>query len=113
MFLRLTHLTRYDYSQPVAFAPHALYLRPRETPRQRLHDFKLDVTPAPRRIATRDAEELDPAQTLALEQRVMGLADAISARYFLQGAGAASSRAAERAAKEEAQKAQEPKASQE
>ncbi len=57
MFLRLTHLTRYDYSQPVAFAPHALYLRPRETPRQRLHDFKLDVTPAPRRIATRDAED--------------------------------------------------------
>ena len=40
-------------------------------------------------LATRDAEELDPAQTLALEQRVMGLADAISARYFLQGAGAA------------------------
>ena len=57
MFLRLTHVTRYDYSQPVAFAPHALYLRPRETPRQRLHDFKLDITPAPRRIATSDAED--------------------------------------------------------
>lgn len=57
MFLRLVHLTRYDYSQPVAFAPHALYLRPRETPRQRLHEFKLDVTPSPRRIATSDAED--------------------------------------------------------
>ncbi len=57
MFLRLTHRTRYDYSQPVAFAPHALYLRPRETPRQRLHDFKLDITPSPRRIATSDAED--------------------------------------------------------
>jgi len=57
MFLRLTHVTRYDYSQPVTFAPHALYLRPRETPRQRLHDFKLDVTPSPRRIATSDAED--------------------------------------------------------
>lgn len=57
MFLRLVHLTRYDYTQPVAFAPHALYLRPRETPRQRLHDFKLDVTPSPRRIATSDAED--------------------------------------------------------
>ena len=40
-------------------------------------------------LATRDADELDSAQTLALEQRVMGLADAISTRYFLQGAGAA------------------------
>jgi transglutaminase-like putative cysteine protease len=57
MFLRLVHLTRYDYSQPVTFAPHALYLRPRETPRQRLHEFKLDVTPSPRRIATSDAED--------------------------------------------------------
>jgi len=57
MFLRLVHTTRYDYSQPVAFAPHAVYLRPRETPRQRLHDFKLEVTPSPRRIATSDAED--------------------------------------------------------
>lgn len=57
MFLRVTHLTRYDYSQPVSFAPHALYLRPRETPRQRLHSFDLTLTPAARRIATNDAED--------------------------------------------------------
>jgi transglutaminase-like putative cysteine protease len=57
MFLRLAHVTRYEYSQPVSFAPHALYLRPRETPRQRLHEFKLDVSPSPRRIATSDAED--------------------------------------------------------
>ena len=56
MFLRLTHLTRYDYSQPVSFAPHAIYLRPRESPRQRLHDFKLDLAPTARRVATSDAE---------------------------------------------------------
>ena len=55
MFIRLTHLTRYDYSQPVSFAPHALYLRPRETSRQRLHHFSLEITPAARRIATNDA----------------------------------------------------------
>lgn len=54
MFLRIVHLTRYDYSQPVAFAPHSLYLRPRETPRQRLHQFDLTITPAARRIATTD-----------------------------------------------------------
>lgn len=55
MFIRLTHLTRYDYSAPVTFAPHALYLRPRETSRQRLHHFALEITPGARRIATNDA----------------------------------------------------------
>ena len=54
MFLRLVHLTRYDYSEPVSFAPHALYLRPRDVPRQRLHDFALEITPTARRIATHD-----------------------------------------------------------
>ncbi len=57
MFLRVTHVTRYDYSQPVSFAPHALYLRPRETPRQRLHSFDLTLTPTARRVATNDAED--------------------------------------------------------
>ena len=57
MFLRVTHVTRYDYSSPVSFAPHALYLRPRETTRQRLHSFDLTLTPVARRIATSDAED--------------------------------------------------------
>ncbi len=57
MFLRVTHVTRYDYSQPVSFAPHALYLRPRETPRQKLHSFELTLAPVARRIATNDAED--------------------------------------------------------
>jgi transglutaminase-like putative cysteine protease len=57
MFLRVIHVTRYDYSQPVSFAPHALYLRPRETSRQRLHSFDLTLTPAARRVATNDAED--------------------------------------------------------
>lgn len=54
MFLRLVHLTRYEYSAPVSFAPHALYLRPRETSRQRLHDFRLEIAPTARRVATND-----------------------------------------------------------
>jgi transglutaminase-like putative cysteine protease len=54
MFLRITHLTRYEYSQPVALSPHALYLRPRETPRQRLHQFDLTIAPTARRVATND-----------------------------------------------------------
>jgi transglutaminase-like putative cysteine protease len=57
MFLRLSHTTSYQYSQPVTFAPHALFLRPRETSRQRLHEFRLDITPAPRRLFTTDAED--------------------------------------------------------
>jgi transglutaminase-like putative cysteine protease len=57
MFLRVTHHTRYDYSQPVTFAPHALYLRPRETPRQRVHSFTLSIPLANRRIPTGDAED--------------------------------------------------------
>lgn len=56
MFLKITHFTRYEYSQPVVFSPHALYLRPRETPRQRVHDFRLDIKPLPHRIPTSDAE---------------------------------------------------------
>jgi transglutaminase-like putative cysteine protease len=55
MFLRLVHLTRYDYSEPVSFAPHALYLRPRENARQRVHHYALEVAPTSRRIATNDA----------------------------------------------------------
>ncbi|MFN3892792.1 MAG: circularly permuted type 2 ATP-grasp protein [Beijerinckiaceae bacterium] len=38
-------------------------------------------------IAVESAEEIDAGAMLALEQRVTGLADAIAARYFLQGAG--------------------------
>jgi len=54
MFLRIAHLSQYDYSQPVSFAPHALYLRPRETSRQRLHNFTLEISPAARCVATTD-----------------------------------------------------------
>jgi transglutaminase-like putative cysteine protease len=56
MFLRIVHVTRYDYSQPVTFAPHAIYLRPRESPRQRLHRFDLTLSSPARRIATNDPE---------------------------------------------------------
>jgi len=57
MFLRIIHLTRYEYSQRVTFAPHAVYLRPRETPRQLLHRFELTLSPmTSSRVATTDAE---------------------------------------------------------
>lgn len=56
MFLRVTHTTCYEYTQPVTFAPHALYLRPRETARQKVHEFRLEIEPPPRRVITADAE---------------------------------------------------------
>lgn len=45
MRLSLTHTTCYRYSAPVSLSPHLLYLRPRESTRLRLLDFKLVCTP--------------------------------------------------------------------
>ena len=41
MKFRVSHLTRYEYDREVGFAPHILYLRPRECAEQRL--LSLDV----------------------------------------------------------------------
>ncbi len=57
MFFNVIHYTRYDYSQPVTFAPHALYLRPRESSKQRLHEYSLNVSPEAKRVHTTDAED--------------------------------------------------------
>jgi len=45
MKLRVSHLTRYEYAQSVSFSPHALYLRPRETPLLRVSRFKFNISP--------------------------------------------------------------------
>jgi len=89
MFLRLTHLSRYDYSEPVSFAPHALYLRPRETPRQRLHHFALDISPAARRIATTDPLDnaldwayFEPEASSRLEFRTELMVETLDANPF-------------------------------
>lgn len=95
MFLRIQHLTRYTYAQPVAFAPHALYLRPRETPRQRLHEFSLSISPSARRVATTDAGDnalewayFEPGATFTeLEFRTESLVETLDVNpfdFFLQ-----------------------------
>ena len=62
-----------------------------------LPTLRLDgMQEAPRRVSmkldadlsTEDAEQLDATAILAFEQRVTALAEAISQRYFLQGASA-------------------------
>jgi transglutaminase-like putative cysteine protease len=45
--LRVRHDTRYDYAVPVESAQHVVHLRPRETDRQRVHGWQLDIDPAP------------------------------------------------------------------
>jgi transglutaminase-like putative cysteine protease len=57
MKLRVTHLTRYEYEQAVAFSPHALYLRPRETPLHRVSRFAYNLAPSFKLTHTRDAYE--------------------------------------------------------
>jgi hypothetical protein len=39
-------------------------------------------------LAVTEAEELDGARVLAIEQRIMRLAEAVASRYFLQGPSA-------------------------
>ncbi|MBK3815814.1 transglutaminase family protein [Paraburkholderia aspalathi] len=50
--LRVTHDTHYQYSARVEYAQHQSWLHPRETPRQQVLDFSLDVKPSPDLIST-------------------------------------------------------------
>src|SRR5690349_8236549 len=54
MKFSVTHLTRYEYEQAVAFSPHALYLRPRETPQHRVARFAFNIAPSFKLTHTRD-----------------------------------------------------------
>jgi transglutaminase-like putative cysteine protease len=90
MFLRISHLSRYEYSKSVGFDAHALYLRPRETTRQRLHNFALTISPTARVVATSDMQEnpLDwayfPIETRAsvLEFRTEFMVETLDANPF-------------------------------
>ncbi len=55
MKFSVTHLTRYQYEQAVAFSPHALYLRPRETPLHRVTRFTFNISPSFKLTHTRDS----------------------------------------------------------
>jgi transglutaminase-like putative cysteine protease len=57
MLLRVSHLTRYDYSQDVSFSPHVLYLRPRESPLHRLRSFRYELSPKARLVTTQDPQD--------------------------------------------------------
>lgn len=48
MRLSIAHLTRYTYDREVQLQPHLLYLRPRDNPLLKVHDFRLSLTPQAR-----------------------------------------------------------------
>lgn len=57
MKLRVSHLTRYEYDREVDFAPHILYLRPRESAEQRLLVHRLSVQPEAKLSHVRDPHD--------------------------------------------------------
>ena len=56
MRLRVSHTTRFDYSEPVFLEPHTIRLRPRSDCRQCLRQFSLELDPRPALLA----EAVDP-----------------------------------------------------
>lgn len=57
LILHITHETVYRYSEPVLLSPHLLYLRPRETSRQRIRRYDLQISPIPNYSKTMDPLE--------------------------------------------------------
>ncbi len=57
MKLRVSHHTRYEYDQCVGFAPHFLYLRPRESAYQRLLNHRLSIQPDAKIFHVRDPHD--------------------------------------------------------
>lgn len=59
MRLFIRHTTRYTYDASVSLSPHLLYLRPRESPRVKLHDYSLTCQPAATLHKVRDPMDND------------------------------------------------------
>ncbi len=51
MRYRIAHTTTYTYDRPVQLLPHVVRLRPRSDGWQSLHEFHMQVTPAPKGIS--------------------------------------------------------------
>lgn len=65
---RVSHLTRYRYSSPVALSLHLLHLQPRPLALQTIQDLALSITPAPSQRHERLDPFGNPVVTLAFEQ---------------------------------------------
>jgi transglutaminase-like putative cysteine protease len=63
----ITHRTAYRYESTVSISQHLAHLRPRETPRQRVLDYTLEVQPEPGFVQPRTDYYGNTATTLAVE----------------------------------------------
>jgi len=88
--IRIRHVTRYTYAEPVTFQPHRLVLRPREGHDLRVEEMTLATTPASHIVWSRDvfgnviahAHFVEPASELEIHSEVL-------VRRFLDDASAA------------------------
>ena len=77
--LRITHLTEYQFYNPVTLLPHRLLLRPREGPEVRIESSSLTISPTHTVKWHRDVLDnaaaivdfLVPAQSLAITSEVV------------------------------------------
>ncbi|MCA1940976.1 MAG: transglutaminase family protein [Caenispirillum bisanense] len=65
---RVTHETRYDYTQPVTISHHLAHLRPRQLATQQVHSHRLTITPQPATTAERRDYFGNSAFTFTLEE---------------------------------------------
>lgn len=54
MKLKVSHLTRYEYTREVSYSPHLIYMRPRESAQMRVNQFKFNISPDAKVVWTRD-----------------------------------------------------------
>lgn len=47
MYYKTTHITKYNYNQPVLLKPHVIRLLPRSDPWQKLHNLSVTIEPQP------------------------------------------------------------------
>jgi transglutaminase-like putative cysteine protease len=93
MLYAVTHRTSYAYGSAVPVSQHLAHLHPRETPRQQLLDFHLEIDPEPTVIAHRTDYYGNGAAYITVEGPHKSFA--VTARSQLQIAPAAWPRAAE------------------
>ncbi len=67
MLYAITHRTSYRYDSVVSISQHLAHLQPRESPRQRVLDFALEVQPEPGFVQPRTDYYGNIATTLAVE----------------------------------------------
>ncbi len=64
---RITHKTRYQYSDPVAICQNQVMMLPRQLPRVRCHDLQVEILPTPGQLGSHTDYFGNPVKTFAIE----------------------------------------------